>query len=128
MSILIDTHVFVWLDIEPQKLSTNAQQLIADANNTIYLSLISIWEIQIKTQLGKLALTAGIPNVIETQRRVNQLQLMTVSLADILALSTLANHHRDPFDRLLIAQAKERNMSLLTNDRHIQQYNVKALW
>ncbi|MEO1166480.1 MAG: type II toxin-antitoxin system VapC family toxin [Chloroflexota bacterium] len=128
MNILIDTHVFVWLDIEPQKLSTNAQQLIADANNTIYLSLISIWEIQIKTQLGKLALTAGIPNVIETQRRVNQLQLMTVSLADILALSTLANHHRDPFDRLLIAQAKERNMSLLTNDRHIQQYNVKALW
>lgn len=128
MNILIDTHVFIWLDIARSKLSTTAQTTLRDADNIIYLSLASVWEIQIKSQLGKLELSSGVANVLRGQQTENGIQLLPISVEDILALETLANHHRDPFDRLLIAQAKQRNLTLMTNDRQIHQYDVNLLW
>lgn len=128
MRFLLDTHVFIWMDIASTKLSAAAQSAIQNPANTLFVSLVSIWEMQIKLQLGKLQLTTPLSTMIQIQQQSNQIQLLPIRLNHILALSHLLHHHRDPFDRLLIAQAQQEQLTLITNDSHIQQYNVTCLW
>lgn len=126
--ILLDTHVFIWLDIAPQKLSTTAQHILTDPNQPLYLSLVSVWEMQIKMQLNKLSLQNSLRETIQSQQQVNGIQLLPIRLDHVLAVASLPFHHRDPFDRLLIAQTRVEALRLLTNDGDIQKYDVDAVW
>ena len=126
--ILLDTHTFIWLDLEPVKLSIDCQNLILDCENILLLSLASVWEMQVKHQLGKLTLRLPLPDLIAEQQQVNNIQLLPIELNHIWMLEHLANHHRDPFDRLLIAQAIAEDVSILSNDGLFDLYPVERLW
>lgn len=128
MKFLIDTHVFLWWDLTPQKLSTHALEILEDKNTNVYLSHISIWEMQIKSQLGKLNLRSSLNELIQEQQTQNGIVLQPLYEAHIYGLAELANHHRDPFDRLLISQAVIENFVLITDDALIKQYDVNTLW
>lgn len=103
MKLLFDTHAFIWWDGDASKLSTAALAACQSQANSLHLSLASIWELQIKLQLGKLSLRLPLADVVRDQQHQNGLVLEPVTLEDILALSALPALHRDPFDRLLIA-------------------------
>lgn len=128
MRYLLDTSTFLWWDSSVSKLSTVAYDTIEDETTTIYLSLISIWEMQIKQQLGKLSLRVPLPQLVQEQTSQNNIILMPLNEAHIYRLSQLSDHHRDPFDRLIISQAINENLTLITNDHHIQKYAVSILW
>ncbi len=127
MKLLIDTHIFLWLNSEPEKLPLAAYNACCDPQNQLYLSHVSPWEIQIKQQLGKVQLRAALPELIETQIRENGLNMLPIELAHIYSLSQLPYHHNDPFDRLIIAQAKTESMVIVTVDRKISLYEVELL-
>jgi PIN domain nuclease of toxin-antitoxin system len=124
MNLLLDTHVFIWMAEDSPKLSTVAKDAIQDGDNTVFLSLTSIWEMQIKIQLGKLSISGSLAETLDMQQQTNGVQFLPISLVDILALSKLPQHHRDPFDRLLIAQSVNHDLTLITNDSKIQKYDV----
>ncbi|MBZ0279266.1 MAG: type II toxin-antitoxin system VapC family toxin [Anaerolineae bacterium] len=128
MRLLLDTHAFIWLDIATSRLSTTIQQAIKDPQNDIYLSLASVWEMQIKIQLGKLQLDSTLPITLTSQQQTNGIQLLPIRLDHILGLGHLPYHHHDPFDRLLIAQTQVENLTLVTNDPKIHQYQINILW
>lgn len=128
MKLLLDTHAFIWWDDEPAKLSSSALVACRDASNTLHLSLGSVWELQIKTQLGKVRLPEPLGELLRKHEERNGLHLESVTLPDILALSTLPPHHRDPFDRILIAQARRGGFRLVSCDPEIARYDVEVLW
>ena len=128
MKALLDTHAFIWWANEPARLSPKALTLCQDRSHTILLSLVSVWEIQIKYQLGKLQLRLSLAELIEEQQRANQLEILPITLIHILGLTDLPTHHRDPFDRLLIAQAVSERLTLISHDPHIAQYHVHVIW
>ncbi|MDZ8258301.1 type II toxin-antitoxin system VapC family toxin [Nostoc sp. ChiQUE01b] len=128
MKLLLDTHVIIWSAGNPEKLSQKVRKLLIDTNNFWLLSMASVWELQIKSQLGKLNLSSSLPNFIETQQRVNNLQILPIELTHIYALEALPSHHRDPFDRILIAQAIVEKMPLLSIDAVFDVYPVQRMW
>jgi PIN domain nuclease of toxin-antitoxin system len=128
MNFLLDTHVFIWMDIAPNHLSDSVVKAIQDPANTIYLSLVSVWEIQIKMQIGKLKLNAGLQSTVELQEKTNRLVRLPITFDHIVGLDKLELHHRDPFDRLLIAQTQTESLTLITNDTNIQKYAITWLW
>ncbi|MDX2076155.1 MAG: type II toxin-antitoxin system VapC family toxin [bacterium] len=128
MNFLIDTHVFIWLDIDKKRLSKRVIDVIEDVNNTLYLSLVSVWEMQIKIQLGKLQLNNILTETLGFQQQVNRIELLPIELSHILALNQLPYHHNDPFDRLLIAQAQIENLTLITDDSKILLYGITCFW
>jgi PIN domain nuclease of toxin-antitoxin system len=128
MKLLLDTHTFIWWDNEPDKLSTKVLDLCQDPNNRLILSVVSIWEMQIKSQLGKLTLNQSLADLIERQQGRNQIEILSIELPHILALNELPTHHKDPFDRLLIAQANIENAVLLSKDAVFSAYSVNVLW
>lgn len=128
MKLLIDTHVFIWLNDAPERLSPNASELCGDRDNELYLSLVSPWEMQIKAALGKLDLDVSIGDMCETQQRVNGLQLLPITLDSISQLDELERIHLDPFDRMLIAQAINEGMTLVSADSIFGRYPVTAIW
>lgn len=127
MKVLLDTHVFIWLDSEPEKLSQTALNICQNQNNQLYLSVASVWEMQIKHQLGKLNLKLPISQMLTTQEQDNNLKVLPIKL--IYQLKNLLLHHNDPFDRLLLAQSLQENMSIVSADTKFNQYeNVIILW
>ena len=127
MRILLDTHIFIWWDNDPDQLSAQAKVLCQDPANTLVLSVVSVWEMQIKQQLGKLTLRLPLSELIEDQQKTNGVEILPISLAHVLALEALPPHHKDPFDRLLIAQANAAGIGLLSVDPVFRQYTVKLL-
>ncbi len=127
MNLLLDTHSFLWWDGEPEKLSVSARTACEDDDNTLFLSLVSIWEMQIKHQLGNLALRLPLPELIQEQQETNGLKLLPVSIEHIYQLSALPPHHRDPFDRLLIAQAQVEDFAIVTVDTMMPLYDVRIV-
>ena len=128
MKLLLDTHTFIWWDNEPDKLSPKVIDLCQDQNNRLILSVVSIWEIQIKSQLGKLTLNHSLADLVEGQQHANQIEILPIELTHVLALNKLPSHHKDPFDRLLIAQANTENAFLLSKDAVFSAYSVNVLW
>ena len=128
MKLLLDTHTFIWWDSSPQKLSPKALAFCQNPENTLLLSIASIWEIQIKLQLGKLSLNLPLPELIESQQQTNNIELLPINLIHILTLDTLPKHHKDPFDRLLICQAIVEDAVLLSGDSTLANYPVKLKW
>jgi PIN domain nuclease of toxin-antitoxin system len=128
MKLLLDTHTFIWWDSSPQKLSPKALALCQNPENTLLLSIASIWEMQIKLQLGKLSLNLPLPELIETQQQTNNIELLPINLIHVLTLDSLPNHHKDPFDRLLISQAIVEDAVLVSGDSILAKYPVKIDW
>lgn len=127
MKLLLDTHVLIWSVGEPKKLSDNVRTLLMDTNNSWLVSIASIWELQIKYQLGKLKLHLSLPELIETQKQVNNLKILPIELEHIYALDELPNHHRDPFDRILIAQSIFEQIPLLSVDTVFDLYPIQRI-
>jgi PIN domain nuclease of toxin-antitoxin system len=128
MMYLLDSSAFIWLSDGSGKLSPKAYQACYDRNNKLYLSLASVWEIQLKVNLGKLHLNAPLPDLLKQQQQVNDIDLLAIQISHIMELSHLPDLHRDPFDRLLIAQARVEGLTLITPDFTIPQYPVPVLW
>lgn len=128
MKVLFDTHTFIWWDSDIARLSPLVLRLCNDPATIILLSVVSVWEIQIKQQLGKLTLTMPLVDVITSQQQTNGIEVIPVTLAHVLALQNLPTLHKDPFDRLLIAQANVEDAILLSADALIAQYPVTVLW
>jgi PIN domain nuclease of toxin-antitoxin system len=128
MKLLLDTNVFIWLNDTPHRLREKVMTVVANPDNDLFLSLTSIWEMQIKIQLGKLQLNDALPDILRTQQVDNNLQILTINLNHIWSLENLPYHHRDPFDRLLIAQAQTEGMTLVSADGIFDLYDVDLLW
>ena len=128
MKVLLDTHAFIWWDSAPAKLSLQARVACEDRTNVVLLSVASAWEMQIKLQLGKLSLRLPLAEVIASQQQTNDIQVLPVALEHVLALQDLPAHHKDPFDRLLIAQANVEEAALISHDPVFAHYSVKVLW
>lgn len=128
MKLLLDTHTFIWWDSEPAKLSTKVLALCQDQENTLILSVASVWEIQIKSQLGKIKLNLPLKELIISQQKINNIVILPIALKHILSLEGLPSHHKDPFDRLLIAQANTENAVLISCDSVFADYPVSLLW
>ena len=128
MKLLFDTHAFIWWDGDQSKLSAVVLDACRSPANSLHLSLASVWELQIKMQLGKLALRLPLVDVLRDQQQQNGLVLEPVTLEEILALAALPTLHRDPFDRLIIAQSNRRGFHLVTHDPELARYPVAVLW
>jgi PIN domain nuclease of toxin-antitoxin system len=128
MKVLLDTHAFIWWDSDPAKPSPQARAACEDRTNVVLLSVASAWEMQIKLQLGKLDLRLPLAEVIASQQQTNDIQVLPVALGHVLALRDLPAHHKDPFDRLLIAQADVEEAVLISHDPVFAHYPVKVLW
>jgi PIN domain nuclease of toxin-antitoxin system len=128
MKLLLDTHTFIWWDSEPAKLSTKVLALCQDQENTLILSVASVWEIQIKSQLGKIKLNLPLKELIVSQQKINNIVILPIALKHILSLEGLPSHHKDPFDRLLIAQANTEIAVLISCDSVFADYPVSLLW
>lgn len=128
MNILLDTCVFLWIVRDPKQLSANAHALITDSSHTLYLSVISVWEIAVKHGLGRLPLAEPPHIYVPTERDKHDILSLELHEAAVLELRRLPKHHQDPFDRMLIGQAIADGLALLTPDSHIQAYPVRVLW
>ena len=128
MKLLLDTHTFIWWDSSPQKLSPKALALCQNPENILLLSIGSIWEMQIKIQLGKLSLNLPLPELIESQQQTNNIEVLPINLTHLFTLDSLPNHHKDPFYRLLISQAIVENAVLVSGDSILGNYPVKIEW
>lgn len=127
MRLLLDTQVFIWWDSEPEKLPIGIGRLLQDSTNLLMLSIASLWEMQIKLQLGKLQLHSPLEQIVREQQTVNKVELLSIQLPHILALSTLLFHHKDPFDRLLLAQAIHEDVALVSVDASFRLYPARVI-
>lgn len=127
MRVLVDTHVWLWWLNEPGRLNADATALLADRGNTVYLSAASVWEIVVKHGLGKLTLPAAPEKFIPQAMAEDGLAGLAIEHAHVLRVGHLPLHHRDPFDRVLIAQAQVEALPLLTADPLFDPYDVTIL-
>jgi PIN domain nuclease of toxin-antitoxin system len=128
MRLLLDTHTFLWWDAEPAKLSPRVIALCKAPDTQLFVSVVSVWEIQIKSGLGKLNTRRPLRELLHEQVSINGLQLLPVTLEHVLALDRLPLHHKDPFDRLLLAQSVVENLVLASVDRIFASYPVTIVW
>ena len=122
MDILLDTHVLLWYVAGDARLQPSHRILITDNAHPKFVSIASLWEIAIKTSAGKLAAVGPLDNLVPAN-----IGILPVELAHLLRLQTLPYHHRDPFDRLLIAQALAENLAVISTDQHFAAYGVALL-
>ncbi|NTW37345.1 MAG: type II toxin-antitoxin system VapC family toxin [Syntrophobacteraceae bacterium] len=128
MKILIDTHAFLWLITGDSRLSAGAREAFLEPAHQLYLSASSLWEISIKLSLGKLKLKKGWLKIIETEMKRNLVLLLPIEMHHCERLTTLPFHHRDPFDRMLIAQAAAEGMHILSSDSAFSKYGTRCIW
>jgi PIN domain nuclease of toxin-antitoxin system len=125
---LLDTHTFLWWITDDPHLSPRAREVIADGKNELFLSASSGWEIAIKARLGKLDIPGDLDSFILEQMAVNAISSLPVLMRHALRVYELPDHHRDPFDRMLVSQAQLESLPILTGDPQIAQYPVKVIW
>jgi PIN domain nuclease of toxin-antitoxin system len=128
MRLLLDTHAFLWWVNDAPELSPKARKAIADPGNECLLSLASCWEIAIKTSIGKLKLAGTVERFIPEQLAANNFGRLDIDFRHVARVATLPFHHRDPFDRLLAAQAEEEKLAIVSADPVFQSYGVKRVW
>ncbi len=128
MKALLDTHVFLWWLAQPDRLSEHALDILRDKSHELYFSAASAWEIAIKMRLGKLTLPDSPSRIIPRQLELDGIETLPVQLSHALHTAALPLHHRDPFDRLLVAQAQLEKLPILTADPIIAVYGVQVIW
>ena len=128
MKYLLDTHAFLWWIGDDPALSEKARAIISAGENKIYLSAVSVWEIAIKSRLGRLEMTEGLEAFMDRHIRENSFQPLPVTLTHSAKVLSLSNHHRDPFDQMLVAQSMVEEMPIISIDKMIGTYEVKVVW
>ena len=128
MNLLLDSHTFIWWRDEPNKLSPVAYAALANPQNGVFLSVVTVWELQIKIALKRLVIKGGLAHAIQDEQQNNGFRVLPVQLAHALYVENLPAYHNDPFDRLLIAQAIVENMTLVSLDTQFPKYQVNLLW
>lgn len=127
MRLLLDTHVWIWMATDPDHLSVEHQALLTDPDTDVFLSAASIWELAIKHSIGKVKYTGNPAVQIPIHIGQTGVQMLSVNVEHALATTALPSHHRDPFDRILIAQARVESLTLMTADRRLAAYEVPLL-
>jgi PIN domain nuclease of toxin-antitoxin system len=125
--VLLDTHVWLWMQAEPEKLNGPARALVEDEANELLLSSASVWEIAVKVSVGKLRLPEPVPKYIPSRMQSSGVSALTVSHAHAAGVAELPHHHRDPFDRLLVAQALGEGVPILSSDVQFDAYDVERV-
>jgi PIN domain nuclease of toxin-antitoxin system len=128
VSVLLDTHVFLWWIADDGRLSRRARHLLQDPREQRLLSTASLWEVALKVRAGKLRLGDNPRRLLTSMLAAYGIQTLSIQASHTLAVLDLPDHHKDPFDRLLIAQALGEGLSLLTNDAIIRRYAVSVIW
>jgi PIN domain nuclease of toxin-antitoxin system len=123
MNLLLDTHVLLWWLDDYATLSKQAKDAIADGKNLVFISAAVIWEIRIKQSLGKLELPHNFRKVLDSQ----PFEQLDITLEHAYAVGDLPAHHRDPFDRILVAQTKVEHLTLVTRDIHLKKYKIPIM-
>jgi len=127
MRFLIDTHTFLWFIHDSPQLSTNAKNLL-ESDNDLWVSIASLWEIAIKVNISKLTLPNSYENFIPEQLALNDIEILPITMAHLAIYTTLPLHHRDPYDRLLIAQAITEKVSIISIDVTFDSYPISRIW
>lgn len=128
MKYLLDTSVFLWSVGPLRNLNQRAQDLLTDPNKEFYFSAASAWEIAIKSGLGKLSLPEPVQRLVPNALKLYGFRPLPITHLHAVGVAQLPNHHQDPFDRLLVAQARSENMILMTTDHLLSKYPVQTLW
>ncbi|MGH7917468.1 MAG: type II toxin-antitoxin system VapC family toxin [Candidatus Binataceae bacterium] len=129
MKVLLDTHAFLWWIADDSRLSARARRTVSDASNAVYFSAVSGWEIAIKARLGRLTLASDdIEGFVAEQVAANAFEVLPVHLHHALKTYALPDHHKDPFDRLLIAQASVEELALVSADPLLASYTIRIVW
>jgi PIN domain nuclease of toxin-antitoxin system len=126
--VLLDTHAFLWWISDDRRLSDRAKEIIGDGSNELYFSAASGWEISIKAGLGRLEVPEDLEPFIADQLSRNAIQALPIYLRHALHTRTLPDHHRDPFDRILVSQAVLEELPLLSADPLVSSYPVEVVW
>jgi len=128
VKVLIDTHVFLWAMLDGPRLSARARQVLVDESITLVLSVVSAWEIMLKVQAGKLRLPDSPGRYVEDRAGLFGMERLPIELRHVQQLEALPMHHKDPFDRLLVAQARVEGLAILTADPAFAGYDVEVVW
>lgn len=128
MKYLLDTNALLWFLAGDDRLSDTAQQLIDDTSNETFLSIVSLWEIAIKVRLGKLDLDRPFEQVFPERLHFNRIAILDITVDSLIKLTTLPFHHRDPFDRLIIAQGLVEGFPIISVDTKFDAYGVDREW
>jgi PIN domain nuclease of toxin-antitoxin system len=128
MRLLLDTHTFLWFILDESQLSPTARSLIGDPDNEINVSPATYWEIAIKIRLDKYKLPEPFQVFMEQQIAVNRFDILHIEARHVAPITTLPFHHKDPFDRLLVAQAMVEQIPLVSNDSVLDAYPIRRLW
>jgi len=128
VNLLLDTHSFIWFVEDNPSLSSHARTLIEEPTNDVFLSIASVWEMAIKVSLGKLDLSQSFDLFIPNQLLLNDITLLDIAVSHTLRVATLPFQHRDPFDRLLVAQSLVEGMPFISIDSIFDAYGVNRLW
>ncbi|MCW5699011.1 MAG: type II toxin-antitoxin system VapC family toxin [Rhodospirillales bacterium] len=128
MRLLLDTHAFLWWATDNPRLSKVARELIATGRNEVWISVASVWEIAIKARLGRLQVPPDFGRFLLDQIETNGFQVLPIQLAHALEVSRLEDHHRDPFDRVLVAQSRIERVPLISADIQLDAYGIERRW
>ena len=128
MKVLLDTHALLWLIADDDRLSENARQIFLNSENRLFFSAASLWELCIKKSLGKISLKNGWFQTIQEEMEINTIQWLPIELTHCAEVAEMPFHHRDPFDRMLIAQATVEGMQLLSRDSRLSDYAIERVW
>ena len=128
MRLLLDTHTFLWFIDGSRNLSEYARRLIETPSNERLLSIASLWEMSIKASLGRLALSAAFTDLVEHHVEGNDIDLLPIKPEHLDVLKALPFHHRDPFDRMLIAQSISEQIPILSRDAAFEAYSAERIW
>jgi PIN domain nuclease of toxin-antitoxin system len=128
VNLLLDTCTFLWLILDAPELSATARDLFRSPEQRVYLSAVSAWEIAVKHRLGRLSLPVTPGELVSTQRAAHAIEPLALVEEAVAHLGQLPDHHRDPFDRLLVCQAIEHGLAILTPDPLISRYPVRVAW
>ncbi|MGQ9632516.1 MAG: type II toxin-antitoxin system VapC family toxin [bacterium] len=128
MRIIIDTCTFLWFIDDNPKLSAAASAIIEDPNSEVLLSIANLWEMAIKCSIGKLIFTEPFNMFMQRQLNLNRIGILPINLDHVAGVVTLPFHHRDPFDRLMIAQAMVDNIPIVSPDEVFDNYPIRRLW
>jgi len=127
MRLLLDTHVFVWMHGDPDRLSRRARELLVDADTELHLSVVVPWELGIKLARERLTLPEPLEEYVMSRARDARMSWLSIALAHVLEAVALPPHHADPFDRMLVGQARAERLTLLTADPWIARYDVEII-
>lgn len=124
MKVLLDTHAWLWLMLEPERIGASTRALIEAGEHSFFLSIASVWELAIKHAAGRLTLPEPPLTYVQSRTRTDGIRVLAISIAHACRAAELPRHHGDPFDRLLVAQGELEQLTILTHDQHIPRYGV----